>query len=124
MYFQSAAAVGGRISNATPAQSPARCGQFADSVQFKVSGQLFRRIHFDPTSKADNAVLNYKQKIFIMNKALKIILGIICVMLIISSFQVLAEMGTNSGSIIGFILMVGIGIFGLYKLFLSNPKKD
>jgi len=59
-----------------------------------------------------------------MNKSLKIILGIICVMLIISSFQVLAEMGTDSGSIIGFILMVGIGIFGLYKLFLSNSKKD
>ncbi len=59
-----------------------------------------------------------------MNKALKIILGIICVMLIISSFQVLGEMGVTSGSIIGFILMVGLGIFGLYKLFLSNSKKE
>lgn len=45
-------------------------------------------------------------------------------MLIISSFQVLGEMGVTSGSIIGFILMVGLGIFGLYKLFLSNSKKE
>ncbi|MEN9547694.1 MAG: hypothetical protein RIR12_285 [Bacteroidota bacterium] len=58
-----------------------------------------------------------------MNILVKIILGIFCVMVIISSFQVLGEMGANAGTIIGFILMVGLGCFGIYKLFLA-PSED
>lgn len=57
-----------------------------------------------------------------MNIILKGFLGILCVMVIVSSFTTLGEMGTDAGTIFGFIIMVGLGIFGLYKLFLAPPK--
>ena len=99
-------------------------GNLQTAFNSKYQDNYLDTFHFDTTGKAENPFFKNKQKIFKMNNALKIILGIICVMIIISSFQVLAEMGTNSGSLIGFILMVGIGVFGQYKLFLSNSKKD
>ena len=54
----------------------------------------------------------------------KIFLGILCVVLIISSFQVMSETNNNIGSVMGMVLTVGIGCFGLYKLFLAPSKKD
>ena len=54
----------------------------------------------------------------------KIFLGFLCIMLIISSFQEISETNYNIGSVMAMVLMVGLGCFGLYKLFFAPLIKD